>query len=94
MCERSPDNCPEGRLCSYKDYGLGYNRVETSDCDTGDFLYRDSCYHFEGMKRTWEAAERFCEEWNGHLTSVLSWDERQFLAGEHQDKLPMPTVVR
>ncbi|XP_037122188.1 macrophage mannose receptor 1-like [Syngnathus acus] len=81
MCERPLDACPDGRLCSYKDYGTGYNRVETSYCDTGDFLYRDSCYHFEGMKRTWEAAERFCEEWNGgHLASVLSWDEGQFLA--------------
>ncbi|XP_037134312.1 secretory phospholipase A2 receptor-like [Syngnathus acus] len=28
MCERPLDACPEGRLCSYKDYGLGYNRVE------------------------------------------------------------------
>nr|XP_049593175.1 C-type mannose receptor 2-like [Syngnathus scovelli] len=80
MCERSPDNCPEGRLCSYKDYGLSYNQVETSDCHTGNFLYKDSCYHFEGMKRTWMEAEKFCEEWNGHLASVLSWDERQFLA--------------
>ncbi|XP_061151047.1 C-type mannose receptor 2-like [Syngnathus typhle] len=80
MCERPLDACPEGRLCSYKDYGLGYHRVETSYCDNGDFLYKDSCYHFEGMVRPWAGAERFCQEWNGHLTSVLSWEERQFLA--------------
>nr|XP_049594082.1 macrophage mannose receptor 1-like isoform X10 [Syngnathus scovelli] len=80
MCERPLDACPDGRLCSYKDYGIGYNRVETSYCGTGDFLYRDSCYHFEGMKRTWEAAERFCKEWNGHLASVLSLEEGKFLA--------------
>ncbi|KAM9835057.1 uncharacterized protein ACBT44_015639 isoform 3-T4 [Syngnathus typhle] len=80
MCERPLDACPEGRLCSYKDYGLGYHRVDTSYCDNGDFLYKDSCYHFEGMVRPWAGAERFCQEWNGHLTSVLSWEERQFLA--------------
>ncbi|XP_037118918.1 C-type mannose receptor 2-like [Syngnathus acus] len=80
MCERPLDACPEGRLCSYKDYGLGYHRVETSYCDNGDFLYKDSCYHFEGMAHPWAGAERFCQEWNGHLTSVLSWEERQFLA--------------
>ncbi|XP_037122311.1 C-type mannose receptor 2-like isoform X2 [Syngnathus acus] len=80
MCERPLDACPDGRLCSYKDYGIGYNRVETSYCNPGDFLYRDSCYHFEGMKRTWEAAERFCEEWNGHLASVHSLVDSQFLA--------------
>ncbi|XP_037118895.1 C-type mannose receptor 2-like [Syngnathus acus] len=80
MCERSPDDCPEGRLCSYKDYGLGYHRVETSYCDTGDFLYKGSCYHFEGVMRTWEGAETFCGIWRGHLASVLSWDEGKFLA--------------
>ncbi|KAM9794512.1 uncharacterized protein LOC133163674 isoform X2 [Syngnathus typhle] len=80
MCERPLDACPDGRLCSYKDYGIGRNRVETSYCNPGDFLYKDSCYHFEGMKRTWEAAERFCEEWNGHLASVHSLVDSQFLA--------------
>ncbi|XP_061138748.1 uncharacterized protein LOC133156774 [Syngnathus typhle] len=80
MCERSPDDCPEGRLCSYKDYGLGYHRVETSYCDTGDFLYKGSCYHFEGVMQTWEGAETFCGIWKGHLASVLSWDEGKFLA--------------
>ncbi|KAM9786866.1 lymphocyte antigen 75-like [Syngnathus typhle] len=80
MCERSPDACPVGRLCSYKDYGLGYHRVETSYCDTGDFLYKGSCYHFEGVMRTWEGAETFCGIWKGHLASVLSSDEGKFLA--------------
>nr|XP_049594348.1 secretory phospholipase A2 receptor isoform X14 [Syngnathus scovelli] len=80
MCERPLDACPDGRLCSYKDYAFGYNRVETSSCDTGNFLYKDSCYHFERMKQTWEGAERFCGKWNGHLASVLSWDEGKFLA--------------
>ncbi|XP_049617585.1 C-type mannose receptor 2-like isoform X1 [Syngnathus scovelli] len=79
MCERSPDDCPEGRLCSYKDYGFGYNRVESSYCNTGDFLYRDSCYHFDGTMRTWMEAEKFCGEWKGHLASVLSRDEGKFL---------------
>ncbi|XP_037118888.1 C-type mannose receptor 2-like [Syngnathus acus] len=80
MCKRSPDACPVGRLCSYKDYGLGYHRVETSYCDPGDFLYKGSCYHFGRMERTWKDAEKFCQESKGHLASVLSWDEGKFLA--------------
>ncbi|XP_049601016.1 secretory phospholipase A2 receptor-like isoform X1 [Syngnathus scovelli] len=81
MCKRSPDDCPEGRLCSYKDYGLGYHRVETSFCDPGDFLYKGSCYHFGEMERTWEDAKKFCREGKGHLASVHSLEEGQFLAG-------------
>ncbi|KAM9834636.1 uncharacterized protein ACBT44_013087 isoform 3-T3 [Syngnathus typhle] len=80
MCERSPDACPVGRLCSYKDYGLGYHRAETSYCDPGDFLYKGSCYHFGRMERTWNDAEKFCQESKGHLASILSWDEGKFLA--------------
>ncbi|XP_061147445.1 macrophage mannose receptor 1-like [Syngnathus typhle] len=82
MCKRSPDACPEGQLCSYKDYGLGYHRVETSYCDPGDFLYKGSCYHFGRMERTWKEAEKFCQESKGHLASVLSWDEGKFLAAQ------------
>ncbi|KAM9833712.1 secretory phospholipase A2 receptor-like isoform 2-T2 [Syngnathus typhle] len=80
MCKRSPDDCPVGRLCSYKDYILGYHRVETSYCDPGDFLYKGSCYHFGRMERTWNDAEKFCQESKGHLASILSWDEGKFLA--------------
>ncbi|KAM9784759.1 macrophage mannose receptor 1-like isoform 2-T2 [Syngnathus typhle] len=78
MCERSSDDCPEGRSCSSKN--LGYNRVETSSCDPGDFLYDDSCYHFEGRMMTWQPAENFCKGRNGHLASVHSEDQAKRLA--------------
>ncbi|XP_049594870.1 C-type mannose receptor 2-like [Syngnathus scovelli] len=83
MCERSPDDCPDGWPCSYKDLGSTYSRVETSYCDSGEFLYKDSCYHFEGRNGTWQAAEDFCKEKGGLLASVHSQVDGQFLAA-HQ----------
>ncbi|KAM9776076.1 secretory phospholipase A2 receptor-like isoform 2-T2 [Syngnathus typhle] len=84
MCERPLDDCPKGRSCSFKDFG--YNRVDTSSCDPGDFLHDDSCYHFGWIPRNWQSAEDFCKGRNGHLASVLSADENKFLAGLKKNK--------
>ncbi|XP_037134314.1 macrophage mannose receptor 1-like [Syngnathus acus] len=80
MCKWSPDDCPDGWPCSYKDLGYGYRRVETSFCDSGEFLYKDSCYHFEGTHTNREAAENLCKNKGGHLASVHSLVDGQFLA--------------
>ncbi|XP_068508917.1 lectin BRA-3-like [Syngnathus scovelli] len=82
MCERSPDDCPDGWPCSYKDLGYTYSRVETSYCDSGEFLYNDSCYHFEGRLKNWQEAEDLCKEEGGLLASVHSKVDGLFLS-EH-----------
>ncbi|XP_068506690.1 snaclec coagulation factor IX/factor X-binding protein subunit A-like [Syngnathus scovelli] len=81
MCERSLDDCLEGRQCSFKDFG--YDRVETSSCDPGDFLFDDSCYHFGREKMNWQPAEDFCKGRKSHLASVHSQDVVNFLGGRH-----------
>ncbi|XP_049607813.1 macrophage mannose receptor 1-like isoform X3 [Syngnathus scovelli] len=85
MCERPLDDCLKARSCSFKDFG--YDRVDTSSCDPGDFLYEDSCYRFDGMDRKWQAAENLCKEWNGYLASVYSADEGKFLGDRHPIEL-------
>ncbi|XP_068507534.1 secretory phospholipase A2 receptor-like isoform X2 [Syngnathus scovelli] len=83
MCERPLDDCPKGRQCSLKDFG--YDRVETSSCDPGDFLFDDSCYRFQRIRKNWDSAETFCTEQKGHLASVHSEDEIKFLAAHVRD---------
>ncbi|KAM9802748.1 secretory phospholipase A2 receptor-like isoform 2-T2 [Syngnathus typhle] len=83
MCERPLNDCPKGQSCSFKDFG--YDRVETSSCDPGDFLFDDSCYHFEWRRKDWQFAEEFCMSQNGHLASIDSEDELKFLAAHVQD---------
>ncbi|XP_037134310.1 lymphocyte antigen 75-like [Syngnathus acus] len=85
MCERSPDDCPDGWPCSFRDLGYSYSRVETSFCDAGEFLYRDSCYLFEGRNLTWEAAEDLCKEKKGLLASVHSLVDGQFLSAHERE---------
>ncbi|XP_006039178.2 C-type lectin domain family 4 member F-like [Alligator sinensis] len=37
-------------------------------------------YYFSKEKRSWEEAERFCVSQDSHLSSVLSWEEQEYLA--------------
>ncbi|XP_037127369.1 secretory phospholipase A2 receptor-like [Syngnathus acus] len=80
MCERPLDACSNGRTCFHKESASIYYQLETSFCDSGDFLYNDSCYHFGKTRTTWQPAEDFCKNKGGHLASLHSQVDGQFLA--------------
>ncbi|XP_037101495.1 snaclec dabocetin subunit alpha-like [Syngnathus acus] len=80
MCKR-PLSCPKGRTCSPKG---GLAVVETSTCDTGNLLYGDHCYFYSKLYKDWEDAEKFCVAQKGHLASVHSWQEAQFVFDHSQ----------
>ncbi|KAM9834490.1 lymphocyte antigen 75-like isoform 2-T2 [Syngnathus typhle] len=79
VCER-PQECPAGRTCARKD-SSAFKAVKTSDCNGGDFLYNDYCYHYEDTAKSWEEAEKFCWSRRGHLASIHSKEEAQFVYG-------------
>ncbi|KAM9803024.1 C-type mannose receptor 2-like isoform 2-T2 [Syngnathus typhle] len=71
--------CPAGQGCSPKIDGYVFEAVLTSQCDDDSFLYNDYCYHYEKVKKSWEDAETFCQARGGHLASIHSNIEGQFL---------------
>ncbi|XP_068506269.1 secretory phospholipase A2 receptor isoform X3 [Syngnathus scovelli] len=80
MCKR-PLSCPEGRTCSPKS---GLAVVKTSTCDNGNLLYGDHCYFYSKLFKDWEDAEKFCAAQRGHLASVHSKQEAQFVFDHSQ----------
>ncbi|XP_061134400.1 C-type mannose receptor 2-like [Syngnathus typhle] len=80
MCKR-PLSCPKGRTCSPKS---GLAVVKTSTCDNGNLLYGDHCYFYSKLYKDWEDAEKFCVAQSGHLASVHSWQEAQFVFDHSQ----------
>ncbi|XP_037115264.1 macrophage mannose receptor 1-like [Syngnathus acus] len=72
MCKR-PLNCPK---CSPKS---GPAVVTTSDCHDNTFHYGDYCYRYETTLKTFDIAEKFCLSRGGHLASVHSKKEAQFV---------------
>ncbi|XP_037095140.1 secretory phospholipase A2 receptor-like [Syngnathus acus] len=71
--------CPAGRGCSPKSDGYVFEAVLTSQCDNDSFLYNDYCYHYEKVNKSWEDAETFCQARGGHLASMHSEEDGQFL---------------
>ncbi|XP_072570731.1 uncharacterized protein [Paramormyrops kingsleyae] len=52
-----------------------------SHCDVGYLLFGDFCYHFEAESvKTWQDAETYCANQNGHLASFHSEEEVSFLS--------------
>ncbi|KAM9774593.1 macrophage mannose receptor 1-like [Syngnathus typhle] len=72
MCKR-PLSCPK---CSLKS---GPAVVTTSDCHDNTFRYGDYCYRYEKTLKTFDDAEKFCLSRGGHLASVHSKKEAQFV---------------
>nr|XP_049620049.1 macrophage mannose receptor 1-like [Syngnathus scovelli] len=77
VCKR-PLNCP---TCSPKS---GPAIVTTSDCHDNTFHFGDYCYHYEKTVKTFEDAEKFCLARGGHLASVHSQQEAQFVYDHSQ----------
>ncbi|KFM76061.1 Macrophage mannose receptor 1, partial [Stegodyphus mimosarum] len=54
-------------------------KPESSKCDAGSLSYRDSCYRYVLKPSTHEEAEKSCQNFGGHLASVVDGFEQAFL---------------
>ncbi len=60
-------------------------------CDSGQTLFRDSCYWLNNTINHWMNVEDECQSRSGHLTSVQNQFERNFLYGQFFRRLRIAT---
>jgi len=67
-----PKSSKAGRQEAGIEVVSGNNRCANSGCGNDWEPYDDHCYYWSNNTKTWDEAEAFCQEENGHLASITS----------------------
>lgn len=54
-------------------------------CPDGWEIRHDFCYFWSEEEATWTVAENSCKTMGGHLASIVTWGENDFITGEPAD---------
>ncbi|OCT66526.1 brevican core protein isoform X2 [Xenopus laevis] len=91
-----PNPCGNGGTCIDEEDGdfrclclPGYTgkicEINVEKC-LGDWdAFQGFCYKHFHARRSWEEAENFCREAGGHLTSIMTPEEQEFLINKYND---------
>ncbi|XP_043935715.1 brevican core protein isoform X2 [Protopterus annectens] len=90
-----PNPCENGGTCTEDVAGItciclpgyGGEKCETDlrNCEPGWEKFQGFCYKHFTIRNSWEEAEQNCRNWGGHLTSVMTPEEQNFINNNYQE---------
>uniref|UniRef100_A0A673K3L5 Neurocan core protein n=1 Tax=Sinocyclocheilus rhinocerous TaxID=307959 RepID=A0A673K3L5_9TELE len=91
-CQSNP--CQNGGTCideinsfvclCLPSYGGATCEKDTEGCEHNWRKFHGHCYRYFTRRHTWEDAEKDCREHSGHLASIHSTQEQDFINGQYQ----------
>uniref|UniRef100_A0A667YWL5 Neurocan core protein n=1 Tax=Myripristis murdjan TaxID=586833 RepID=A0A667YWL5_9TELE len=92
-CQSNP--CQNGGTCideinsfvclCLPSYGGATCEKDTEGCEHTWRKFHGHCYRYFSRRHTWEDAEKDCREHSGHLASIHSLAEQDFISGSHDN---------
>ena len=79
--------CPSSYYCIFSHFSSSFLFIFTDveGCEHGWRKFHGHCYRYFTRRHTWEDAEKDCREHSGHLASIHSLAEQNFIRGGWAD---------
>ncbi|KAJ8398419.1 hypothetical protein AAFF_G00426740 [Aldrovandia affinis] len=66
-------------------YGGDFCETEMAECDEGWEKFQAFCYKHFYKRQAWEVAEQHCRMYGGHLVSVMTPEEQEFVNNKYRE---------
>lgn len=81
-------------LFAIKNTSTCFSASDMEECEPGWEKFQGFCYHHFSRRQSWEAAEQHCRLCGGHLLSVMTPEEQDYVNGKIWIKRRFPVTIR
>ncbi|XP_028326251.1 brevican core protein [Gouania willdenowi] len=78
------DDQPVRCICLHG-YGGDWCQTDLEVCESGWEKFQGFCYHHFSKRQSWEAAEQHCRMCGGHLLSVMTPEEQDYINDKYRE---------
>lgn len=81
-------------LFAIKNTSTCFSASDMEECEFGWEKFQGFCYHHFSIRQSWETAEQHCRLCGGHLLSLMTPEEQDYINGKIWIKRRFPVMIR